>query len=685
MNLFKIDVSETYKKAQKSSIFWIILFFITLLSFSLLSIGLFILCILGGIFIISIKVSIITIILGLGIFTLGSLVLYYSIKFILSIFQKIEYNGIEIFEKDNPELFQLITKTANEVGVDTPKKVFILGGIGAYVSYSNNLKSLIFPTRKNLSIGIGLLYGVTENELKAVLAHEFGHFSQKSMIVGSYVGNISKIVENVLYSNKSLKEDVDNIEDINQLVGIISLGAVAYNKLIESVLKIIHKQLEFNYLKLSREMEYHADKIATNVVGMQIMSKPLLRIELYEYAYNELIPFFMQLQDKRKYSENIYENMLQLVDFYVEHFDLDTVNNLPNVEFNKFNQNYSLIQLEDLWSTHPELDKRLKNIESTQIDSIIDTSSIAINLLNNREQFEKSFSVDFFFNLGLYRVNEIDKIEFFETFYNKFSKSNYPKIYNGLFNDYAFDFNSIIKFDTTNYTSTKTKENLFSDENILITQQLSALQLDTVKLEFLSQQKKMQQFIYNDKVYNKKEDLLKIQTELGVLLKSKEEEVQNYINEVFYFFKTNIDTDKNNLLNKLIQVQDKFSPYLIFLDEIRNDLSFTTRAVHERIRIEGLTKLNEHVNKLKVIIREILDLGLEDECFSHNQIDSANYFLEEDLIFFYETGYNNSAFETLFENIFFVEKLSNLIIFQAKYDYLDAYNSLLIETKKEIA
>lgn len=638
-----------------------------------------------GIFIIAIKLSIITIFLGLGIFTLGGLILYYNTKYILNIFQKIEHNGFEIFEKDHPELFQLITKTASEVGVDTPKKVFIVEGMSIFVSYSDHLKSLIFPTRKNLSIGIGLLYGVSENEFRGILAHEFGYFSQKSMRIGSYTGNISRIVENVLYSSKSLRYDVDNIEQINQFVGIISLGAVAYNKLIESVLKIIHEQLQFNYLKLSREMEYHADEIATNVVGIETMSKPLLRIELYYYAYNELIPFFTQLEDKRQYSENIYENMLQIVELYSEYFSIDKVNNLPNVEFNKFNQNHSLIEFENLWSTHPELDKRLENIEKTNIHSSVDNSQIAINLLNNKSYFEESFSVDFFFDLGLYRVNKIDKIEFFELFSTKFFSLNYPIVYNGLFNNYEFDFSSILEFDVNDFNNIKTVENLFSDESILITQEFLALEIDTIKLEFLSQQKKSQQFIYNDLVYNKKEDVAEIKKEIEALLKQKNEALDIYLNEIKYFFKVNSDADKNSLLEKLIATQEKFSPHFIFTDEVKSNLSFATRVVHEKVRIAGLTKLNDHVEKLKMIVQEILDLKLPEDYFLNKEIDNVNYFLEEDLIFFYETGYNDSAFDTLIETINFIERISNLIIFKAKYDYLLAYSPLFIETKKEIA
>ncbi|MGV0940615.1 M48 family metallopeptidase [Empedobacter sp. ULE_I140] len=301
MNSFKINVSETYKKAQKKSAVWIALFLITLFFSTILSIIIFIICVCGGIAIVIAKPMWITIFLGLGLLALGGLIVYYNIKFILNIFKKTATNGIEIFETDQPELFKLIKATADKVGTKHPKKVFIIDDVNAYVSYSNNLQSLFFPTRKNLSIGVGLLHGISQNELKGIIAHEFGHFSQKSMTIGSHVGNATKIMEDILYSNQTLKFDVDNLGQINGIVGFISMGAVAYNKMIESILKIIHKKLEFNYLKLSREMEFHADQIATNVVGIETMSKPLLRIELYQFVYQELANFYTNLQDDKKF------------------------------------------------------------------------------------------------------------------------------------------------------------------------------------------------------------------------------------------------------------------------------------------------------------------------------------------------------------------------------------------------
>jgi len=683
MNSFKINVSETYKKAQKKSAVWIALFLITLFFSTILSIIIFIICVCGGIAIVIAKPMWITIFLGLGLLALGGLIVYYNIKFILNIFKKTATNGIEIFETDQPELFKLIKATADKVGTKHPKKVFIIDDVNAYVSYSNNLQSLVFPTRKNLSIGVGLLHGISQNELKGIIAHEFGHFSQKSMTIGSHVGNATKIMEDILYSNQTLKFDVDNLGQINGIVGFISMGAVAYNKMIESILKIIHKKLEFNYLKLSREMEFHADQIATNVVGIETMSKPLLRIELYQFVYQELANFYTNLQDDKKFSTNIYQNMNQLVDFYIDDYELSLENNLAIVGINEFNQNHSLLQFEDLWSTHPEMDKRLANIASTNHHSKIDKSPKAITLLQNNNEFEEEFTFNFFFQLNLYRVNEINNSEFIETFKTIYNKYNYPKVYNHFFTNYDLPFDRIKEVDLTNKQQNIPTNELFSDENILVAKQYLALQIDLLQLDFFTGQKKPQPFKYNNVVYNKKQDVLKVKEELEQINKEKEAEFSEYLDNIKIFFKSNLDEQKTILLEDCIKVEADLSANIQLVNEIRTHINFATKPIHEKLRIEALTVLNNQIEQLKNVTKDILQSEIAKEKITIREIENAQYFIDEDWIFFFDsTGYNNNAFENLIENLYFVDQVSNNLLFQKKAAFLKEYEPLLDYTSK---
>ena len=65
-----------------------------------------------------------------------------------------------------------------------PHRVFLTPDVNAAVFYRESLLSLLLPTSKNLVIGLGLVNQLNLSEFKAVLAHEFGHFSQNSMKLG---------------------------------------------------------------------------------------------------------------------------------------------------------------------------------------------------------------------------------------------------------------------------------------------------------------------------------------------------------------------------------------------------------------------------------------------------------------------------------------------------------------------
>ena len=151
----QIKVTKEFLKAQRKSIFWIIIFILTIVFSSILSVAILGICLYLAVEILTIKFILLTIIGAIGIIIMGGLIVYFNCKFILNIFKPYEEFGYEIKDDDYPSLFKLIDETADEVGTHRPVKVFLIEEINASVRYSNPLKSLILPTKKNLNIGIG--------------------------------------------------------------------------------------------------------------------------------------------------------------------------------------------------------------------------------------------------------------------------------------------------------------------------------------------------------------------------------------------------------------------------------------------------------------------------------------------------------------------------------------------------
>ena len=672
-------ISENYKKAQKKSIFWIFIFLLTLILSVLISLAIFVACVVGGFTIFFAKPMLATGVLGAGLLVLGSLIVYYNFKFIVGIFKQYDKNGVEIVEEDYPELFQLIKETADNVGVKYPKKVFINDQINASVTYSNQIQSLIFPTRKNLTIGLGLLHAVSKNELKGIIAHEFGHFSQKSMIIGSHAGNASRVMYDIIYSNDAVRNDVDSISQMNAFIGIISGGAIFYTKIIGKVLSLIYTQLDHHNMALSREMEFHADQIATNIVGIETMSMPLLRIDLYDFAYNEMLQFYFRQSDERIFSDNVFQNVNQLVKFYSNKHQLKIENGLEVVELYQFGNNFSRIQLENLGASHPSIEDRLHNIKSTNIHSEKDTTEKAITLIKNYNELEENFSFDFFFNQNLYRTNKIDQDKFIALYKEDFDKRNYPEVYNDFFNNYDFEFSSIQNLDYS--LEVEDASTLFSDENMNIIKQVQAWKNDALILEELGQQKDIKQFKYNGIRYDVKGNTSKFIDEVKNDISEKESEFYNIVNQIILFFKLNLDETKTELLHNSIEIEGKLSSNLELVNEIREHVQFITKPLHEKLRQEALIKLNHQSDQLKKVTRQLLTFtNLKDYCMN-DELERAQSFVRNDLYYFFkEEGYNESAFNDLFNALAFVQNISYSMQFDSKYKFLKEYESLLKET-----
>src|SRR6185369_15117447 len=74
----------------------------------------------------------------------------------------------------------------------------------AAVFYDLSIINLIFPSKKNLEVGLALVNVLTLGELKAVLAHEFGHFAQRSMAVGRWVYVAQQIAAQIVSRRDAL-------------------------------------------------------------------------------------------------------------------------------------------------------------------------------------------------------------------------------------------------------------------------------------------------------------------------------------------------------------------------------------------------------------------------------------------------------------------------------------------------
>ncbi|MBR1963729.1 MAG: DUF2167 domain-containing protein [Muribaculaceae bacterium] len=276
-------------------------------------------------------------------------------------------NRIEINREDAPDLYELIEETAKLTGVKFPKRVYVSSDVNACVFYNTTFWNIFFPVRKNIEIGLGLLYGLNTMELKAVIAHEFGHFGQNSMKIGSIVSIGYEIIENLINRRDFLDKwlidwQTSNAHWVWSLLGAITASSIG------CVRKIMYRTYIFvqkGFLGLSRQMEYDADNVSADIVGNAIAVSALCKINYISKrfeAYHSLVSDIASSKNLRPSSYwDGYEAFITLC----ESFDGKNITPIKLMEEQDIERVSRRVQIKNPWLSHPTLSQRISRIKST--------------------------------------------------------------------------------------------------------------------------------------------------------------------------------------------------------------------------------------------------------------------------------------------------------------------------------
>lgn len=84
--------------------------------------------------------------------------------------------GVRVTEAQEPALWRAVRETADQVGTRAPDEILLIDEVNAAVSEDAKLLGLRSGTRR-LYLGLPLMTGLDEMQLRAVLAHEMGHYA----------------------------------------------------------------------------------------------------------------------------------------------------------------------------------------------------------------------------------------------------------------------------------------------------------------------------------------------------------------------------------------------------------------------------------------------------------------------------------------------------------------------------
>lgn len=647
-----IQTSADFRKKGQAAIFSIILFIIVYILLFISAIALTAACVTGGIMLIVAKPMFFTLMIGLGLASFGLLIFYFLIKFLFKKHINDRSYLTEIKQKDEPELFVMINEIVKQTGTDFPKKVYLSYDVNASVFYDSTFWSMFLPIKKNLTIGIGLVNVCTKQELKAILAHEFGHFSQRSMKVGSYVYNVNQIIFNLVNDDESYKNTIQRWANASGYFAIFAGLALKFTQGIKWILAKMYSYVNIRHMALSREMEFHADEVAANIAGSLALEESLLRMDLADNSYNNVINFYENKIKDNKASRNIYKEQAYVMGFLAKTSDLEMKYNLPVVKLSESGLfNKSKLVIENQWASHPSTEDRVGKLRKLNIKKDSD-NNLARSLFKNFEETEEKLTAKLFSNVK-YDSEKLDlELDHFkEEFEANYNKDTFDKIFNNYYdNRNPNQFNVSLSEPSTE----KLKfDELFGKDKLESAYTLIALQNDKSAIEAISKKEFVVKTFDYDGTKYKADEAKKLIPSLESQIKTLEEEInQNDINIYHYFLNLSKDQYKEyefrNSYSDFVKYEKSYEEKFMLFTELSNAFEFisvTTPFDQIKKNFKSYLPLE---SKLKEEIRQILLNSILEADINEEARKDLGYYLNNELVYFSNNEYRNDNLQLLF-------------------------------------
>lgn len=500
------EPNQAFKRGAILALYSIIAFLVVYILLFILASAFAALCISAGIAVMLLSPGFMTIVLGLGLAGTGIMVFIFLIKFLFTTTSKHNQSSlVEITESEQPRLFAVIRELTEQTNTQFPKKIFIAPDVNASVFYNSSFWSMFFPVRKNLQIGLGLVNSLNVSEFKAVMAHEFGHFSQRTMKLGSYVYNVNRIIYNLLFENTSYGKFINNWAKGGNVFALFSILTVKIVQGIQWILKQMYGVVNKNYLQLSREMEFHADAIAATVCGSNNMITALRRVDVANDCYNLALQKCDELLKENMRSSNIFHAHRTVLKRCGKENNLLFQNDLPVITADFIAAfNLTRLNFKDPWASHPTLQERVDHLYDLNVH-VPASREEAWVLFDDAEQLQELLTNNIYEPVEAAKnAVLIDQNTFADHYNSEIAHFSFPKEYSGYYNNRQIDH-----LDMHELMGEKPEmdfEQIFTKANALLPKKIEALKNDIALLnEIIAKNIDINTFEFDGRKYHRSE------------------------------------------------------------------------------------------------------------------------------------------------------------------------------------
>lgn len=213
---------------------------------------------------------------------------------------------LRVHEKDAPELFEFVRSLCRETGAPFPHRIYLSHDVNAAVIYPRSLLSLVLPIRKNLLVGLGTVDALTLSEIKAVLAHEFGHFAQSSLKLGQYVYVANQVIVDMVHARDRWDHALAVWRSVDIRLSFPAWILTGIVWLLRKLLGLLFQAINLLNLSLSRQMELDADLQAVRLTGSDALISALWKLERAGVAQQMALSQLRAMSDHGTWSDDLY-------------------------------------------------------------------------------------------------------------------------------------------------------------------------------------------------------------------------------------------------------------------------------------------------------------------------------------------------------------------------------------------
>ncbi|PZR10242.1 MAG: heat-shock protein HtpX [Archangium gephyra] len=309
---------------------------------------------------------------------------------------------VELSRDQQPRLFAFIERLADETKAPRPHRVFLSARVNAAVFYELSFFNLIFPSRKNLELGLGLVNVLTLDELKAVVAHELGHFAQRSMAVGRWTYVASQIAGHIVASRGRMDDFLNGLSRIDLRIAWVGWGMRLVVWSLRALLDTVFRIVVLANRALSREMEFQADRVAVSVSGSDSLIHALHRLGAADDAWNEAGDFVMNERRSGRPAPDLFQIQTRALESLRAVLDGPGYGATPKrgegAKHRVFDE--ALAQPPRMWLTHPPSREREDHAKAVYVPSPLDERSAWV-LLENEQQLREQVTDALFAKLEM--------------------------------------------------------------------------------------------------------------------------------------------------------------------------------------------------------------------------------------------------------------------------------------------